>query len=101
MGAQSLWVVHGGGGQPSAYRSCALLPGIQRSSQAIRCLGGFVLDPETQRQPWSSDTAVLATGLLGRARTRLTGPGGARSSGRVRVGLSVPWAWKEGRLSDG
>ena len=31
---------------PSAYRSSVLLPGIQGSSQAVCCLGGFVFHPE-------------------------------------------------------
>lgn len=35
--------------RPSAYRSRVLLSGIQGSRQTIRCLGGFVFHPETQR----------------------------------------------------
>lgn len=31
-----------------AYRTSALLPGIQGSSQAVCCLGGFIFYPETQ-----------------------------------------------------
>lgn len=53
------WVAAG----PSAYRSGALLSGIQGSSQAVCSLGGFIFYPEMQRPPWLLDAALAVPGM--------------------------------------
>lgn len=48
-----------GAAGPSAYRSSALLSGVQGSSQTVCSLGGFVFYPEMQRPPWLLDAALV------------------------------------------
>lgn len=47
----------------SAHPSGALLPGVQGSSQAVRSLGVFVFDPETEAT--TAVSAALAVGCAG------------------------------------
>lgn len=87
---------------PSAYRSSALLPGVQGTSQAVCSLGVFVLYPEIQR-PWQPlDAALAVPGMPARVRMEggvcVCGPtpsSGGRAASQMVPGRLVArgWTW--------
>ena len=75
---------------PSAYRSSALLPGIQGSSQAICCLRGFIFYPEIQRPPWPLPATLTEPDMP--AHVMREGVGWARAGPTSCVDSECAWA---------
>lgn len=77
---------------PSAYRSSALLPGVQGTSQAVCSLGVFVLYPEIQRPRQPLDAALAVPGMPAHVRME----GGVSVAPRPAQEGGPPLRWSQG-----